>query len=102
MEGDGATAERIADAIVGAKKRLDYTLIPIEVITRRDLSVGAKCTLAAVFYIQHRGDFKGDLVDVVAMLIAISREKSLKYLRELESAKIIKRRSEDDATEKAS
>lgn len=94
-------ADTVADAIMRDKKRPgEVTLIPMEVLVRRDLSVGAKCALAAVFYITQRKDIKGDLIDVVPMLIGVSREKALKFLKELESAKIIKRHSDDQ--EKAS
>lgn len=69
-----------------------YGVLPIELLTRRDITMAAKAVTACVFYVQGRGDIKGDLVDIVAELCAVSRAKARGYLVELENAGVLRRR----------
>jgi hypothetical protein len=91
----GPDGETLAKVAPPKQTTGEYTLIPIEVLTRRDLTPGAKVVLGGVFYIQHRGDIKGDLPSAISTLCGLSPSKARGYIIELEMAGILKRHSHE-------
>lgn len=74
------------------KKVGEYTVVPISLLSRRDLTMGAKMVVAGVFYAQKRGDMKGDLEAIISELCGISISKSRGYITELQNAGVLRRK----------
>jgi hypothetical protein len=80
-------------ADVETKKKVgDFTVIPIALLSRRDLTMGAKMVVSGVFYAQSRADMKGNLEAIISELCGISVSKARGYIAELQLAGVLRRK----------